>query len=117
MERLGEPPKKQVVPGAPKRADSSKAVRCCVDWAIKVSGALQSGQPTEVAGGSSRYELHGYQRDFLASLGANLAPCTDLDDDIAPCSSVPCPFAPRPPLSVCVFKVLLWLFRVCLSLA
>eukprot|EP01043_Picozoa_sp_COSAG02_P068526 COSAG02_NODE_11414_length_1728_cov_215.445058_2_plen_273_part_00 len=32
VERLGEPPKKQVVPGAPKHADSSKAVRCCVDW-------------------------------------------------------------------------------------
>ena len=32
VERLGEPPKKQVVPGAPKHADASKAVRCCVDW-------------------------------------------------------------------------------------
>eukprot|EP00746_Dinoflagellata_sp_MGD_P137728 gnl/MRDRNA2_/MRDRNA2_71491_c0_seq1.p1 gnl/MRDRNA2_/MRDRNA2_71491_c0~~gnl/MRDRNA2_/MRDRNA2_71491_c0_seq1.p1 ORF type:complete len:179 (+),score=40.05 gnl/MRDRNA2_/MRDRNA2_71491_c0_seq1:132-668(+) len=34
VEKVGEPPTRQVVPG-PKRADPDKAARCCIDWAIK----------------------------------------------------------------------------------
>jgi hypothetical protein len=37
VEKVGEPPKKQVVPG-PLRADMHKAARCCIDWAIKNYG-------------------------------------------------------------------------------
>ena len=43
VEKLGEPPKKQVVPG-PLTADANKAARCCVDWAIKHYGAVGNGQ-------------------------------------------------------------------------
>jgi hypothetical protein len=41
--KVGPPgPQKAIIPG-PKRADASKAVRCCVDWAIKHYGALATG--------------------------------------------------------------------------
>jgi hypothetical protein len=43
VEKVGEPPKKQVVPG-PLRADLHKAVRCSIDWAIKHYGALVDGK-------------------------------------------------------------------------
>merc|ERR1719198_295411 len=34
VERVGDPPVKKIVEGA-LRADTDKAVRCCIDWAIK----------------------------------------------------------------------------------
>ena len=37
VEKRGTPPARQVIEG-PKRADLSKAARCCVDWAIKNEG-------------------------------------------------------------------------------
>merc|ERR1719217_403681 len=43
VEKLGDPPVRQVVDG-PKRADADKAARCCVDWAIKNYGALADGK-------------------------------------------------------------------------
>lgn len=43
VERVGEPPVKQVVPGA-RTSDASKAARCCVDWAIKEYGAVATGR-------------------------------------------------------------------------
>jgi hypothetical protein len=47
VERIGEPPVKQLVPG--KRSSSShKAARCCIDWAVKEYGALETGAPTAV---------------------------------------------------------------------
>merc|ERR1711924_58513 len=55
VEKVGEPPKKQVVPG-PKRSDASKAVRCCVDWAIK------DFMPWPTAGRSPRRTEHAYTR-------------------------------------------------------
>ena len=42
VEKLGTPPVRQVVSG-PRRADVSKAARCCVDWAIKAYGAVADG--------------------------------------------------------------------------
>ena len=44
VEKLGEPPVRQVVPG-PKRADPSKAARCAIDWAIPKFDALADGKP------------------------------------------------------------------------
>ena len=44
VKKVGEPPKKQVVEGD-KRADQSKAARCCVDWAVKNYGAVADGVP------------------------------------------------------------------------
>lgn len=43
VEKRGEPPKRQIVEG-PRRADVSKAARCCVDWAIKNYGAIKDGK-------------------------------------------------------------------------
>jgi len=43
VEKVGDPPTKQVVEG-PKRADADKAARCCVDWAIKNYGATADGK-------------------------------------------------------------------------
>lgn len=42
VERVGDPPIKKVVSG-PRRADSSKAARCCLDWAIKKYKAQPDG--------------------------------------------------------------------------
>lgn len=44
VKKVGEPPKKMVVDGD-KRADLSKAARCCVDWAVKNYGAVADGVP------------------------------------------------------------------------
>lgn len=44
VKKVGEPPKKTVVDGD-KRADISKAARCCVDWAVKNYGAVADGVP------------------------------------------------------------------------
>ena len=63
--RVGEPPKKQVVPG-PRTSDAGKAARCCVDWAIKEYGAVATGQITVTS-----YDLHGYQQDFLQTMAAS----------------------------------------------
>jgi hypothetical protein len=43
VEKRGDPPKRQVVEG-PRRADVSKAARCCIDWAIKEYGATSDGK-------------------------------------------------------------------------
>ena len=43
VEKRGEPKVRQVVEG-PLRADTNKATRCCIDWAIKNNGALLDGQ-------------------------------------------------------------------------
>ena len=48
VEKLGEPPVRQVVDG-PRRADPGKAARCAIDWAIKNYSALPDGQPKETA--------------------------------------------------------------------
>ena len=45
VKKVGEPPVRQVIPDGPKRADSSKAARCCVDWAIKATSAVADGNP------------------------------------------------------------------------
>ena len=45
VKKVGEPPVGQVIPAGPKRADSSKAARCCVDWAIKATSAVADGNP------------------------------------------------------------------------
>lgn len=42
MERVGKAPVKQIADGE-LRVDSDKAVRCCVDWAIKEYGAEADG--------------------------------------------------------------------------
>jgi len=44
VEKLGEPPVRQVVPGA-RKADASKAARCAIDWAIKSYEAVETGVP------------------------------------------------------------------------
>ena len=44
VEKLGEPPKKQVVDG-PTRTDIHKAARVAVDWAIQKFNALSDGMP------------------------------------------------------------------------
>ena len=46
VEKLGQPPKRQVVSG-PRRADPSKAARVAIDWAIKKYDALTDGKPKE----------------------------------------------------------------------
>lgn len=43
VEKVGDPPKKQVVEGE-KWADKDKAARVCIDWAIKNNGALEDGK-------------------------------------------------------------------------
>jgi len=43
VEKLGEPPKKQVVAGA-KTSNIHKAARCCIDWAIKHFDAVADGK-------------------------------------------------------------------------
>jgi len=48
VEKLGEPPVRQVVPG-PRKADPSKAARVAVDWAIQAYGALVDGEPKDCA--------------------------------------------------------------------
>jgi hypothetical protein len=63
VEKVGEPPVRQVVPG-PLRADANKAARCCIDWAIKNYGALADGK----INGESKFELHAYQKDFLDNM-------------------------------------------------
>lgn len=45
VEKVGDPPKKQVVKDAPRTSDASKSARCCIDWAIKHYGALADGTP------------------------------------------------------------------------
>jgi len=42
--KVGDPPVKQIVEGEPKK-DANKAVRCCIDWAIKNYGAVADGVP------------------------------------------------------------------------
>ena len=44
--KVGEPPKRQVVPG-PMRADKDKAARMCVDWAIQKYGPEGKAQKSE----------------------------------------------------------------------
>ncbi len=45
VEKRGDPPKRMVTDRSAKRADASKAARCCIDWAIKNYGALADGTP------------------------------------------------------------------------
>ena len=44
VEKVGQPPVRQVVDG-PRKAEPSKAARCAVDWAIQKYGALADGKP------------------------------------------------------------------------
>lgn len=47
---VGPPgPNKALQPDKPKRADSNKAARCCVDWAIKAYGGVANGKPNAKA--------------------------------------------------------------------
>ena len=48
VDRVGQPPVKQVVPG-PRTSNVGKAARCCVDWAIQEYGAVETGQVSAVA--------------------------------------------------------------------
>jgi cytochrome b involved in lipid metabolism len=69
VERVGEPPAKQLVPG-PRSVDASKAARCCIDWAIKEYGALMTGQPTVVpAQTQSEEDLQLSLADIRSLLG------------------------------------------------
>ena len=45
VEKLGTPPVRQIVVEKPRHADSSKAARCCIDWAIKKYDAVADGKP------------------------------------------------------------------------
>ena len=49
VQKLGEPPVRQVVDG-PRHADSSKAARVAIDWAIQAYDALLDGKPKAKAG-------------------------------------------------------------------
>ena len=42
--KVGEPPAKQIIDDS-RSSDVHKAVRCCVDWAIKNYGATADGNP------------------------------------------------------------------------
>ena len=69
--RVGDPPVKQIVPG-PIEADVSKAVRCCVDWAIKKYNALPDGKIRKGGSSAISIELHDYQRDFLETMARSM---------------------------------------------